>query len=160
MQGFSDLDSIQFSLGFRVSDLCSKGGLVKNLSIHYRIKIRIRLVIVNKMNQLVVQCGSLKGGVCKSWGVDNLPYVLNPLNQLKIMHKLTDVVETNNNNINSTLQYILQNCKFIEDIIISVSAQLFLSDPDTDQRIKGYRARPKFVFYVASQSIHRFWDHV
>ncbi len=50
MQGFSDLDSIQFSLGFRVSDLCSKGGLVKNLSIHYRIKIRIRLVIVNKMN--------------------------------------------------------------------------------------------------------------
>jgi len=37
-------------------------------------------------------------------------------------------VEINNGNINSKLQQISQNCKFIEDIIILVSAQLFLSD--------------------------------
>jgi len=42
--------------------LCCKGGLVKDLSIYYHIKLRIRLDIVNKINWLVIQCGSLKGG--------------------------------------------------------------------------------------------------
>ena len=60
-----------------------------------------------------------------------LPYVLNPLILLKLIHKLTGGVEINNNNINSKLQYILKKCNFIKDIILSVSAQLFLSDPDT-----------------------------
>ena len=93
-------------------------------------------------------------------GDDNLPYVLNPLILLKLMHKFISGVEINNNNINSKLQYILQNCKFIEDIIILVPAQPFLADSDTNQRIKGYRARPAFLFYAPSQSTHRFWDHV
>ena len=89
-----------------------------------------------------------------------LPYVLNPLNPLILVCKLMGVVQINNNNINSKLQYILQNCKFIEDIIILVSAHPFLSDSDTNQRIKGYRARPAFLFYAPSLSTHRFWDHV
>ena len=46
---------------------------MKNLSIHYYIKIRIRLVIVNKMNWLVIQSGSLKGGCMNSWREDSLP---------------------------------------------------------------------------------------
>jgi hypothetical protein len=33
-----------------------------------------------------------------------LPYVLNPLNPLRLMHKLMGVVQINNNNINSKLQ--------------------------------------------------------
>ena len=89
-----------------------------------------------------------------------LPYVLNPLNSLKLIHKFVSVVEINNNNINSKLQYILQNCNFIEDIILWVSAQLCLSDLTLNQRIKGCRARPKFLFYAPSQSTHRFWGHV
>jgi hypothetical protein len=89
-----------------------------------------------------------------------LPYVLNPLNPLKLIRKLVSVVEINNNNINSKLQYILKNCNFIEDIILLVSAQLCLSDLTINQRVKGYRARPAFLFYVPSQSTHRFWDHV
>ena len=35
---------------------------------------------------------------------DFLPYVLNPLNLLKIIHKFMSGVEINNNNINSKLQ--------------------------------------------------------
>ena len=35
---------------------------------------------------------------------DILPYVLNPLILLKLIHKLTGGVEINNNNINSKLQ--------------------------------------------------------
>jgi hypothetical protein len=61
-----------------------------------------------------------------------LPYVLNPLNPLKLKDKIMNGVEINNNNINSRLQYILQNCNFIEDIILLVSAQLCLSDSDTN----------------------------
>jgi hypothetical protein len=91
---------------------------------------------------------------------DFLPYVLNRLNQLRLLHKLIGGVQINNNNINSTLQHILQNCNFIEDIILSVSAQLCMSDLTINQRVKGYRARPAFVFYAPSQSTHRFWDHV
>ena len=55
---------------------------------------------------------------------DSLPYVLNPLNPLILINKLMNAVEIDNNNINSKLQYILQNCNFIEDIILLVSAQL------------------------------------
>jgi hypothetical protein len=35
---------------------------------------------------------------------DSLPYVLNPLNLLKLMHKFMSGVEINNSNINSKLQ--------------------------------------------------------
>ena len=91
---------------------------------------------------------------------DILPYVLNPLNALILLDKLVGGVQINNNNINSKLQYILQNCNFIEDIILLVSAQLCLSDLTINQRVKGYRARPAFLFYVPSQLTHRFWDHV
>jgi hypothetical protein len=87
-------------------------------------------------------------------------YVLNPLILLKLIHKFMNSVEINNNNINSKLQYISQNCNFIKDIILWVSAQLCLSDLSINQRVKGYRARPAFLFYVPSQSTHRFWDHV
>jgi len=69
-------------------------------------------------------------------------------------------VQIDNSNINSKLQYILQNFNFIEDIILLVSAQLYISDLTINQRVKGYRARPKFLFYAPSQSTHRFWDHV
>ena len=89
----------------------------------------------------------------------NLPYVLNPLNLLRLLHKLVDGVQINNNNINSTLQHILHNCNFIEDIILLVSAQLCMSDLSINQRVKGYRARPAFVFYAPNQLTHRFWDH-
>ena len=66
--GFFDPDSTQFRDRFRASDLCCKGGLVKDLSIQYYIKIRIRLVIVNEMNWLVIQCGILKGGFMEKLG--------------------------------------------------------------------------------------------
>ena len=71
-----------------------------------------------------------------------------------------DTVEINNNNINSKLQYILQNCNFIEDIILLVSAQLRISDLTLNQGIKGYRAKPAFVFYAPNQLTHRSWDRV
>jgi hypothetical protein len=35
---------------------------------------------------------------------DNLPYVLNPLIPLKLLHKFISGVEVDNNNINSKLQ--------------------------------------------------------
>jgi uncharacterized membrane protein YdcZ (DUF606 family) len=89
-----------------------------------------------------------------------LPYVLNALNLLILGQILTGCVQYSNNNINSTLQYILQNCNFIEDISFMVSAQLCISDLAVNQRVKGYRAKPGFVFYVPSQSTHRFGDHV
>ena len=91
---------------------------------------------------------------------DCLPYVLNPLNLLKLMQKLMGGLQIDNNNINSTLQYILQNCNFIEDIILLVSAQLCMSDLAINQRVKGYRARRAFLFYAPNQSTHRFWDRV
>jgi len=89
-----------------------------------------------------------------------LHYVLNPLKLLKLMKKLMDDVQIDNNSINSTLQYILQNCNFIEDIILLVSAQLCMSDLTTNQRVRGYRARRGFLFYAANQSTHLSWDHV
>jgi hypothetical protein len=52
---------------------------------------------------------------------------LNRLNLLKLMLKLANCIAINNDNINSKLQYILQNCNFIEDIIILVSAQLCIA---------------------------------
>jgi len=39
-----------------------------------------------------------------SVGKDTLPYVLNPLIPLKLMHKFMSGVEIDNNNINSKLQ--------------------------------------------------------
>ena len=63
---------------------------------------------------------------------DTLPYVFNPLILLKLIQIMQKDVEININNGNSKLQYFLQNCKFIEDIIFSVSAQFFLSDSDTN----------------------------
>ena len=57
-----------------------------------------------------------------------LPYVLNPLNPLRLLHKMTTSVQIDNININSKLQHILQNCNFIEDIILLVSAQLCIAD--------------------------------
>jgi hypothetical protein len=59
--------------------------------------------------------------------LDFLPYVLNPLNPLRLFNKMTVGVQIDNININSKLQYILQNCNFIEDIIIWVSAQLCIA---------------------------------
>ena len=91
---------------------------------------------------------------------DCLPYVLNALNLLRLIKILAGRVQNDNNNINSTLQHILQNCNFIEDIILLVSAQLCMSGLTINHRVKGYRARPGFVFYAPSQSTHRFWDHV
>ncbi len=73
-------------------------------------------------------CSKFAPNLLCSWMSDFLPYVLNPLNLLKLIHKLMGGVQINNNNINSKLQYILQNCKFIEDIILLVSAQLCISD--------------------------------
>jgi len=58
----------QFRDRIRVLDLYCKGGLDKNSSIHYCIKIKIRLVIVNKMNLLVIQGGSLRGGRMEKLG--------------------------------------------------------------------------------------------
>jgi hypothetical protein len=89
-----------------------------------------------------------------------LPYVLNALNPLRLIHKLMVGMQIDNNNINSTLQYILQNCNFIEDIILLVSAQLYLTDLTINQRVKGYQANRAFVFYAPNQSTHRFWVHV
>jgi len=73
--------------------------------------------------------------ICRFYGIFSLdeiryilPYVLNPLNPLILIHKLMSMVEINNNNINSKLQYFLQNCNFIEDIILWVSAELWISD--------------------------------
>ena len=40
---------------------------------------------------------------------------------------MTVGVQIDTININSKLQYILQNCNFIEDIIILVSAQLCIA---------------------------------
>ena len=51
-----------------------------------------------------------------------LPYVLNALNLMRLLRISTGRVQIDNNNINSTLQHILQNCNFIEDIILLVSA--------------------------------------
>ena len=73
---------------------------------------------------------------------DFLLYALNPLILLKLLYKLLNSVEISNNNFNSKLQYILKNCKFIEDIILLVSAQLCISGLTINQRVKSYRGGP------------------
>jgi len=60
--------------------------------------------------------------------LNNLPYALNALNPMRLLRISAGRVQIGNNNINSTLQHILQNCNFIEDIIFLVSAQLCMSD--------------------------------
>ena len=45
-----------------------------------------------------------KAGAWGCWGGAILPYVLNPLNALRLLDKLVGGVQINNNNINSKLQ--------------------------------------------------------
>jgi hypothetical protein len=59
------------------------------------------------------------------------------------------------NNSSSRLQYFLQNCNFIEDIILSVSAKLFLSDSDTNQRREQVRGHPIYSLVPPNG----FWDY-
>jgi hypothetical protein len=66
--------------------------------------------------------------IWEGFGDDSLPYVLNPLNLLRLLCKLMGGVQISNNNINSTLQYIFPKCNFIEDIILLISAQLCIAD--------------------------------
>ena len=79
---------------------------------------------------------------------DFLTYVLNPLNPLRLLSKLTDSVQIKNNNINSTLQYILQKCNFIEDIILLVSAQLCIADLAFSSLLKAIEPGQRLFFML------------
>ncbi len=64
------------------------------------------------------------------------------------MYKLTGGVQIDNNNINSKLQCILQNCNFIEDIILLFSAQLCIADLAHSSLLKAIEPGQSLFFML------------
>ena len=50
-------------IGLELRICVAKEVWLRILSLYHHIIIRIRLIIVNEMNWLVIQCGSFKGGL-------------------------------------------------------------------------------------------------